>query len=432
MIPRAAITFGRTVAATTDETGKWTIENLPCGKISLIPSRPTFLAGRAVPIELTAENPTRDVRLTLTPQAAITGRVVDEYGDPVVNMRVLSKRSLVVDGARQYEPVLAGVTNDIGEYRIAALPAGHYLVCAGEQCSPPLTIAAGYNGVMDFRLSPVASRRVSGTVSGVPEGARVQLTLSNDSITRAAPVGAEGEFEFTAPPGSYTLLATAFYGDDQLMAARQIIVGDRGVDGIALHLGTGLEVTGTVHIISQKKTEMDTSKLKVTLYHPNPTGPSSLARIIWNDGRDAFTARNIAAGVYHLAVSPPPGFHVDRITAGGADITDSEMRIDAGYPPIDILLSNGGGVLEGTAQPESGIVILRGNRHWSTRADAKGHFRADGIPPGDYQLSAWDDLTKVPFRDAAWMEVYAKAISATVTDSQSTSVTLDRSTAPDD
>jgi hypothetical protein len=246
-------------------------------------------------------------------------------------------------------------------------------------------------------------------------------------------VGAEGEFELNAPPGAYTVLATAFYGGDQMMAATRITVGDRGIDGIALHLGTGIEVTGTVRIISQKNARTDASKVEIMLYHPNATGPANRARIAWSGGRDAFTASNIiGGGAYHLLVSTPPGFHVDRITAGGADITDSEMLIDAGYPPIEILLSDGGGIVEGTAQPESGIVILHGDRHWTTRADAKGHFRADGIPPGDYQLSAWDDATKVPFRDAAWMEVHAKAVPATVTDSQSTSVTLERSIAPDD
>ncbi len=432
MISRAAIKIGRTVAATTDDTGKWTIDHLPCGKVGIIASRPTFLPARVVFLELSAENPKRDVRLELTPQAAITGRVVDEFGDPVTGARVMARRSMAVDGARQYVDGIIGVTNDIGEYRIAALAAGHYLICAGEQCATPLTITAGYNGLVDFRLSGVVSRRLSGTVAGIPEGAAVQLTLTNDSTTVSAAVSPTGEFELTAPVGSYTLQATTFSGSDRLIARTRIAVGDRDIDNISLSLGHGVEVTGTVRTLSQNKPGIDSSKVEVMLYHPVVRGAISPARIVWNGDRSAFTASGLAPDTYRLDVSAPPGLHVERVTAGGSDITDSEILINAGYPPIEVVLSDGGGALEGTAQPASAIVILNGNRHWFAVAGAKGHFRADGLPAGDYKLSAWDDLTKVPYRDAAWMEVHAKTASATVTDSQSTSVTLEQSIAPDE
>ncbi len=430
-LPRAAVTLAKAPVAVTDENGRWSADRLPCDKVSLTASRQTFLTGRAVELNLTAATPPHDVRLELTPQAAITGRIVDQYGDPAATVPVLAKRSQIVDGVRQYGPGASASTNDIGEYRIAALPAGSYLICTGEQCATPMTIAAGYTGAVDFRLGPIAPRHLSGKVSGVPEGTRVQLTLTSDTATLAAAVGADGEFELSAPPGTYTLLGTAFYGADQLVGHTQITVADRDIDGISLHLDNSFEVAGSVRISSGQKTAIDTLKVDVALFQ-SVKGRTVIARPAWNDDRTNFTARVVMPGLYHLNVSTPPGLHVERVTAGGTDITDTETQITPAFPPIEIVLSDGGGTIEGTTEPESGIIVLQGNRHWILHADKDGHFRSDGFPAGDYKLSAWDDLTKVPFRDNAWMELHAKTVSATVSESQSTTVTLERSIAPDE
>lgn len=430
IVPRAAITIGRTVAATTDETGKWTLDHLPCGKVGVIASRPAFLPGRVVTFETAAGAEGRDLRLELTPQSAITGRIVDEYGDPVPGAAVTMKRAMILDGVRVYQPAPGAAANDIGEYRIPQLSAGRYLVCVGEQCSTPMTIAAGYNGVVDFRLSRLVPRQVRGKVTGVPDGAQVQLTLTSDSTTLTAAVGADGEFEVTAPPASYTILATTFGESDQLTARIPIVVGDRDFDDIAVHLDRPLEIAGTLRILSQG-TRPDTSNVAVLLYQ-QPQDPHHSPRLNWNGGHSAFTVTNLLAGRYRLQVSTPPGFHVERIVAAGIDITDSEFPITPGFPPMEILMSDVGGTLEGTAEPDSGIIALRGNRHWVLRADKNGKFRAGGFPAGDYKVSAWDDLSKVPFRDEAWMEIHARAVSVTVTNSQSTSVALERSIAPDE
>ncbi|HVW09762.1 MAG TPA: carboxypeptidase-like regulatory domain-containing protein [Bryobacteraceae bacterium] len=430
-LPRATVNMGRALVATTDEIGKWIAGHLSCGKLNLTAARQTFLPGRSMQVELTAGTEAHNIRLELTPQAAITGRIVDQYGDPVANAPVLAKRSQIVDGEREYGPSAGGSTNDIGEYRIAALPAGSYLICTGEQCATPMTIAAGYSGVADFRLGPVTSRHLTGKVSGVPDGIRVQLTLTSDTATLTAPVGPDGEFELSAPPGTYTLLGTAYYGADQLIGRTQLSVADRDIDGLALHLDAGFEIAGTVRIISRQKSPIDASKVGVTLFQivqGRPNGP----RIAWNSDRTSFTATDMMPGLYRLNVSTPPGLHVERVTAGGADITDTETQITSGFPAIEIVLSDGGGTIEGTAAPESGIIVLQGNRHWILRAGKDGHFRSDGFSAGDYRISAWEDLTNVPFRDAAWMELHAKSVTATVNESQSTSVTLERSVAPDE
>ena len=55
----------------------------------------------------------------------ITGRVVDAFGDPVINARILIETRTTETTTRQ---VTATDTDDRGEYRVARLPAGSYLV----------------------------------------------------------------------------------------------------------------------------------------------------------------------------------------------------------------------------------------------------------------------------------------------------------------
>jgi hypothetical protein len=55
----------------------------------------------------------------------ITGRVVDAFGDPVMNARILIETRT---GETTTRAVAAADTDDRGEYRVARLPAGDYLV----------------------------------------------------------------------------------------------------------------------------------------------------------------------------------------------------------------------------------------------------------------------------------------------------------------
>ena len=98
----------------------------------------------AQPVSVTPGQDSSHLRIALTPQAAISGKLADEDGFPVEGTRVEALRYEVVDGQRKLR--LAGTavtTNDLGEYRIAGLPAGSYYLRA-----TPL------NGNWDYRYVP--------------------------------------------------------------------------------------------------------------------------------------------------------------------------------------------------------------------------------------------------------------------------------------
>src|SRR4029079_18654873 len=61
----------------------------------------------------------------------ITGRVLDEFGDPVSDVQVAALRPQTVGGSRRLVNMgRPGTTNDIGEFRLFGLPPGDYFVSA--------------------------------------------------------------------------------------------------------------------------------------------------------------------------------------------------------------------------------------------------------------------------------------------------------------
>ncbi len=58
----------------------------------------------------------------------LRGRVTDEDGDPLAGAEVSALRQTFVTGHKHWEQVGSERTNDLGEYRIANLPAGSVFI----------------------------------------------------------------------------------------------------------------------------------------------------------------------------------------------------------------------------------------------------------------------------------------------------------------
>ena len=63
--------------------------------------------------------------------SVISGRMLDEFGDPVTDAMVSAMRSVWSNGRRRLQPAgRMAMTNDLGQFRIYGLPAGDYYVSA--------------------------------------------------------------------------------------------------------------------------------------------------------------------------------------------------------------------------------------------------------------------------------------------------------------
>jgi hypothetical protein len=462
-ILRAHVSVAGAYFAESDASGKWTVEHVGCGLVTIEAERAGFLWARSSGQEsLTPGIPLHDVKLELTPQAVLAGRVVDDQGDPIRGVQVMLMDSRVIEGLRGLQPRDLTGTNDLGEYRFAYLDGGKYILCArkergpgadtsrpyGQKCYPgpvdtePLStmdVAAGYEGRIDFAISPVATVRVSGVVSGLPKSDPGVVTLkrpndmSSDGIF--APVREDGTFLIgNVPPGSYVLTAGTSR-DNQMTTRVPIEVGSGDIEGLRLHPEPGFQVTGTVRVVSAIGKKADKTQGSVILRSSSWMYPAD-QQIRWDDGKAAFTISDVQPDNYHLEFLPPELLYVKSATLGGQDMLVSEVRIGPGAGNIEVVISDDGGAVAGDVlagdAPAAGWILLErdGKPLRNIRSDASGHFKIDTVPPGDYKIYAWDDNSNVEYANPEWMKRNGKGVAVTVAPGQTAQVKLARQIAP--
>jgi Carboxypeptidase regulatory-like domain len=126
--------------ASTDIDGRYELKELPAGRYTLTASKGSFVQlaygqlrpfepGR--PLEVADGQTIEKVDFSLPRGGIITGRVLDEFGEPVADAQVAPMRYVSQGGRRRMQPSgRMAMTNDIGEYRIFGLPPGSYYISA--------------------------------------------------------------------------------------------------------------------------------------------------------------------------------------------------------------------------------------------------------------------------------------------------------------
>lgn len=454
----------------SDAGGKWSVEHLSCGRVTIAVTRPGFLrtqqsSGITPGLVLVANAPTHDVKLKLAPQAVFAGLVLDDQGDPILGAQVSLMTSRIINGVRGIQASNSTNTNDLGEYRFSGLAAGRYTLCANagggavvangarpyaERCYPgpidggaasSMQVTAGYEGRIDFTLAPLATMRVSGVVSGPPEilnfsGVNLvpRSQIARMAMGLSSPVRPDGSFSIRGvPPGSYTLNARSTNSKNPMTARLPLEVGSNDIESIQLSLEPGTNVTGSIKIVSVTGRKIDKPQYSITLRSSDRIYSSGQA--IWDDGRTEFTIPGVDPASYRLEFSPPAPFYLKSATLGGRDIAGSEVPIGAGAGNIEVVLSDDGGVVEGDVATDDGpaaawIFLERdGAPPRNARTDANGHFRIETVPPGDYKVYAFDN-NNVEYSNPEWMQRTGKGIAVTVESGQSAQVKLTRQTAP--
>jgi hypothetical protein len=118
--------------ATTDDRGRFIFTDVAPASYRLRAEHDGYLRGDLTSVVDVGEGESPDVTLTLTPTAVISGRVSDQFGEPAsrVFVRALSPASGTLAAQAR--------TNDLGEYRLFALPPGAYLVSAERYPGPTI------------------------------------------------------------------------------------------------------------------------------------------------------------------------------------------------------------------------------------------------------------------------------------------------------
>jgi hypothetical protein len=125
--------------ANTDAAGHFLTDELDPGRYSLSASRNGFMTQsyspdgslrRATPLTLAKGQELKQLVFKLAPQAVVSGRVLDEDGEPLADVSVEPMLFQYLRGRRQLIPIAGTSTNDLGEFRLHNLSPGKYIFSA--------------------------------------------------------------------------------------------------------------------------------------------------------------------------------------------------------------------------------------------------------------------------------------------------------------
>ncbi len=454
--------------ATGDAAGHFSIDRIPAGSYDLVVSRDNYLPSHygqnrldkpGATFTLAAGDKITDLLFRMHKTGIITGRVLDEDGDPV---RVASVSLLVrttVRGKQKTEIISADSTNDLGEYRLIDLAPGRYLICMKPQDDdsmrePPrpteVYLPTYYPGTsesaraatvevksgdeisgIDFVVAPkvpVRSYKVRGrvinSVAGHQDANIIAMAISSESQSQATVDPKTGNFEIEGIiPGEYVVEAAGIAGAKRSFARQDVNVVGGDVDGISLVLTQGIEIAGQVTF--EGKSAASASNLIVLLLPDRGRkgfyfGGGGAAAVQPNG---SFVMQGVNDGSYSLAVSSQCGeCYVKAATANGADLLDQGVQVSSGMAPsqIAIVFSSNTGAVNGTVTgkddlPAVGALVVlvpEGRLYQSldqyknTTTDQYGRFEIRGVPLGRYKVYAWEKVDTGSACDAEFFNPY--------------------------
>jgi hypothetical protein len=454
-------------ATATGPDGSFRFDRLPAGAYSLSYSRSGYLLPRistgysSLSITVAEGQVVKGLRYGLIPQAVVSGRVLDDEGDPVEGVPVSLLAYRYTSGMRRLTRLGAsGTTNDRGEYRVARLPAGKYflqaspegiapgtalLAVAKEPGAPAATYAATfYPGAIDAAQAMRVELRAGQEISGVdiqlrrtvtvritgglvgPDGAampRANLMLISAQSHLPAGFGtsADGVGNFTlnnVRPGSYLL--NAFASDSRNISV-PLEVGTTDITGFIARANPPLSLRGSVTLEDAAR-NVNLTAVGVNLRSVDSGMMIASARA---EADGAFILENVPPGRYLADVfAGASGAYVQSITAGGEEVRGREFEVSAASQGLKILLRTDSATLQGTVDSSNGaagtaerpgrpsVILIAADPHFRgidpirpARVSSKNTFEVSGLRPGEYLAMAFEDMDESQLQDPEFLDL---------------------------
>jgi hypothetical protein len=454
-----ARTQDNNTSLSADAGGHFTIANLPAGNYTVQASKQGFAPGRAIPVALSADQ--SDINIKLQPFGRLTGTVVDDAGDPILNASVQLFKAAIQNGRRVIQPASHAMTNDLGEYHVASLPAGRYYASATAQPEPdgtayartfygggpdigsaaPLELDAGGSQRADIRMRPVQSFAVRGTIVNLPEHMQPYLNIARRGSVLAANEGhatqvdpISGKFEFRGvTPGDWMVTAGCFDQGVQLFGTGEVVVSEADAEGLTISMGRADALSGTIHAEGQEAAKFNSHSLFVALQPARDGSQPAMSAAFKEDG--TFSLTGVQPGEYTLVTRSQAPWYIKSVRLSGREISGQPFTVNSsgGDGAIEITVAAGGAqiqgtVVEGTTPVLTGFVLLLGpGPERVSGIDPAGKFFFGALAPGDYTAYAFPDLSQIEYTNPDVMQRFSAArISVSEGAKQQTELKLNR------
>ena len=480
----------------TDENGNYELGDLPAGTYRVVAGKLGYTGAAygnraddpqtGTPIQIAEGQIKTKIDITLPRYSAMTGHVLDEYGDPVENVMVTASQIRFSAGRRRLSNVgLNRPTDDLGRYRLYGFQPGQYIVTATPgQVLPnqPMSDLSGYAPTyfpgtptaaeaqfvpvprsqdvtgLDFVLVPTPTATISGRKlgsDGQPMGGSLTLMQSNRSGAIVTPgTGAriedDGRFEFpNVAPGDYVIQAdrgTAGPGVEGDFVAQFVTVSGTDVPGVLLQATPGSTLSGRV-VFDGDGPSPSVRALRIVPERADlDRTPNSIAR---GDVAQDLTFRVSGLhGPRRIGVEgAPPGWSLKSVVAAGADVTDAPLPFgapDQSLSDVQVILTNRvteliGTVVNARGEPTREYTLLvfpedrerwyAGSRYFRRASpEARGFVDVRGLPPGEYFVAPVFGVSVLRDGADAWQDpeflesIAQRAARATLTEGQKLSI----------
>jgi hypothetical protein len=409
-------------AVSSDPEGKFRIDNIEPGNYRLMAERQGFVRYQygartrsmvGTTLTIAPGQAMANLRLEMIPQAIITGRVLDEEGEPLARVQIQVLRQQFYQGRKRLMPGGGAQSDDTGAFRVADLAPGRYWIKAiyrgdmmmfgqaprntgdqpemsyvetyypgtiDESGATPIDVTAGQElPGLDIRMQKARVYRIRGKVVGATEPLRnVRLMLvpreRNNFMFMGPGTGGvvreDGTFEIgNVQPGSYHVTVFPMRGMHSLTGKAAVDVGQENVDEVALMLAAAGTLKGSIRVqgdVEQLEKALG-KKLSFAGLHVrlqpvegfgfnNPFGQAK------DDG--SFVLENVGADKYRIFIAGlPKGTWLKSVRVADQEVLDSGFDVAAGTsPPVQITIGVGAGTVSGIVedekqQPATGTMV---------------------------------------------------------------------------
>jgi hypothetical protein len=416
----------------TKEDGRFEATDVPAGVYHVAVSKPGYAASwmgptsvdpLGIPLDIEADEHA-DLVLQLRRGGAITGRVVDEAGDPVSNATVIAEGSGVDRSPAR--PFVGTVNTDShGRYRLFGLGAGEYVISVIPRSSAQSVMVANrvmralttfWPGTLERRFArPVVvseGEEAAGIDVRIARTPVAPLTITFPGVqgrvdSTLMPVGESRNREEYAESGSYLLPAGQWIltamGPNRSAWVQETITTD-GHSPMVRDIE--MQPTGSIagRVIFANRDGAGQRPFLWTTRVDRVTSYESSSIVIGPDAAGAFAIRGLTPGRYFVEVMSPERWIgslrlgdrevVGPIAIGAREqITGVTMTIGPAPPPSTIM----GVVVDAANQPDAThavVLINEDERQWNESCRAtpvlqpstKGRFKFGDLLPGRYRL----------------------------------------------